>query len=92
VAGLSTGERRLLAVARAAVVRPDLLLLDEPLAGLDAGAAARATQLVSELAEFGTAVIVATTEPATARRLDCELRPLAEGRLAAAATPLRAAS
>ncbi|NBB70856.1 MAG: ATP-binding cassette domain-containing protein [Alphaproteobacteria bacterium] len=92
VAALSSGERRLLAVARATVVRPDLLLLDEPLAGLDAGAAARATQLVSELAELGAAVIVATTDPATARRLGCELRPLADGRLDAAATALRAAS
>ena len=92
VAALSTGERGLLAIARAAVVRPDLLLLDEPLAGLDAGAAARATQLVSELAELGAAVIVATTEPATARRLGCELRPVAEGRLGDGATPMMAAS
>jgi cell division transport system ATP-binding protein len=92
VAALSTGERRLLDVARAAVVRPDLLLLDEPLAGLDGRTAGRVAQLVGELAGLGAAVVVATAEADTARRLGCEAVTLTEGGLKMGAAPLRAAS
>ena len=92
VAALSTGERRLLDVARAAVVRPDLLLLDEPLAGLDGRAAGRVTQLVGELAGLGAAMIVATAEAEAARRLGCAAVTLAADGLRMGAAPLRAAS
>ena len=91
-AALSCGERRLLATARAAVVRPDLLLLDEPLEGLDEHAAARTARLVGELADLGGAVLVASSDADTARRLGCESVHLAAGRLRVGTTPLRAAS
>ena len=74
----SAGERRLLATARAAVARPDLLLLDEPLAGLDAAASGRTAQLVRELAELGTAVLVATTDGEAARQLGCAVLTLGD--------------
>lgn len=71
VATLAPGRRRLLAIARAAVTRPDLLLLDEPLDGLDDRAVARVRQLVDELARLGCAIIVASARRETARRLAC---------------------
>lgn len=92
VTDLSAGERRLLGIARATVVRPDLLLLDEPLAGLDTRAASRAVQLVGELAGLGAAVVIASAEADTARRLGCEAVPVADGGLGPGAVPLRAAS
>jgi ABC-type multidrug transport system ATPase subunit len=92
VTALSTGERRLLATARAAIVRPDLLVLDEPLAGLDARAAARTVQLVDELAGLGAAVVVATTATETARRLGCEIVALGDDAARASAPPLTVAS
>ncbi len=92
VADLSAGERGLLGIARAAVARPELVLLDEPLTGLDARAAGRAVQLVGELAGLGAAVVIATAEAETARRLGCEAVTVADGGLRLGAVPLRAAS
>lgn len=62
VASLSSGERRLLSIARAAVTRPDLLLADEPLAGLDRATATRVARLFQELARLGAAVVVTAAD------------------------------
>jgi ABC-type iron transport system FetAB ATPase subunit len=69
VARLSTGERQRLAILRALVQRPRLLLLDEPTSGLDPAAAAAVEALLAMELARGTAILMVTHDPAQAARL-----------------------
>ena len=57
---LSTGQRRLVFLARAVVHGPRLLILDEPFSSLDAAARARAASAVQGIMARGAAVILVT--------------------------------
>ncbi len=57
---LSGGEQQRLAIARAVVSRPDLLLADEPTAHLDAQTAADVARILVEFNQVGVTVLVAT--------------------------------
>jgi energy-coupling factor transport system ATP-binding protein len=71
IATLSGGERQRVAVAGALVLRPRLLVLDEPFSQLDGAGARALLDLCTELTRGGTAVVVAE------HRLD-ELLPAAD--------------
>jgi cell division transport system ATP-binding protein len=57
---LSGGEKQRTAIARALIVRPELLLADEPTGNVDPGLARRLLRLFIELHRLGTAVVIAT--------------------------------
>lgn len=59
---LSTGQRRRLALAVGIARRPDLYLLDEPHAGLDAPGRAYLDQVLARAAEEGRSVLIASHE------------------------------
>jgi len=59
---LSTGQRRRLALAAALARRPELFLLDEPHAGLDAPARSQLDRVLRETAADGRAVLIASHE------------------------------
>ena len=57
---LSGGEKQRAAIARALIVRPELLLADEPTGNVDPTMARRLIRLFIELQRSGTSVVVAT--------------------------------
>ena len=65
--GLSGGERQRLAIARAVLTRPQLLLLDEPTAHLATDVSARVIDNLSALAWHPTVVVITHDEQIAAR-------------------------
>jgi lipoprotein-releasing system ATP-binding protein len=72
---LSGGEQQRVAVARALVCRPSVLLADEPTGNLDESTASDLHQLIREMhQEHGLTSIIVTHNPALAARCDRILR------------------
>src|SRR3954447_6868640 len=69
ISRLSTGERLRLALVRALIIRPKVLLLDEPTASLDAASVAAVESLIAAERRVGLAVLWVTHDPSQARRI-----------------------
>jgi ABC-type iron transport system FetAB ATPase subunit len=69
VARLSTGERQRLALIRALLLEPPVLLLDEPTGALDAASTGKVEAVVREAMARGTAVVMVTHDLALAGRI-----------------------
>ena len=78
---LSGGEKQRAAIARALIVRPELLLADEPTGNVDPSLARRLLRLFIELNRLGTSVLIATHDLALMDQLDARRLVLGEGRL-----------
>ncbi len=78
---LSGGERKRVAIARALALQPEVLLLDEPTASVDAASVGLIEELVRRLPGRGTSVVLATHHLPFAFRLCDRLVSLQEGRL-----------
>jgi ABC-type Mn2+/Zn2+ transport system ATPase subunit len=64
---LSGGEVQRVLVARALAQEPSVMLLDEPLSGVDAAATASLVELFARLADDGAAIVVSTHDLALVR-------------------------
>lgn len=69
VAQLSTGEKQRLALVRALLPSPPVLLLDEPTGPLDEGSVARVEALLQERMASGTSILLVTHDSKQAQRL-----------------------
>ena len=70
---LSGGQQRLAAIAGVLACRPDVLIMDEPTAGLDARASARIHDLVRTLRAQGVTVLVITHSAAEAAAMGARI-------------------
>jgi len=85
---LSGGERQRVAIGRALLMRPQLLLLDEPLASLDAARKAEIMPYLERLRdEAQVPMIYVTHQPDDARRLASTVVRIETGRVAAVGGP-----
>ncbi len=84
VAQLSTGEKQRMALVRALLQDPPVLLLDEPTGPLDQESVARVEALLRERLAAGTAILLVTHAEAQAQRLAQQRYRMAGGRLEAA--------
>jgi ABC-2 type transport system ATP-binding protein len=95
VSSFSPGERRRLALASALVHEPDVLLLDDPLRGLDGFARLEQIEVFRELHRLGSTMVMAATRPEDALEVCESVAVLRDGTLvwsgdAAAAAALAA--
>ncbi len=84
--GFSKGMRQKVALAGALVHEPRLLILDEPLTGLDAGSARQVKDLLTERVRDGAAVIMTTHILEVAERMAERIGVIDKGRLIAEGT------
>jgi phospholipid/cholesterol/gamma-HCH transport system ATP-binding protein len=85
-ADLSGGMRKRAGLARAMVLDPDVLLVDEPSAGLDPITSGEIDDLLVALKKRGTTIVVVTHNIPSARHVGDELAMLHEGKLIARGT------
>jgi phospholipid/cholesterol/gamma-HCH transport system ATP-binding protein len=85
-ADLSGGMRKRAGLARAMALDPDILLVDEPSAGLDPITAGEIDELLVALKRRGTTIVVVTHNIPSARHVGDELAMLHEGRVIARGT------
>ena len=84
--GFSKGMRQKVALAGALVHEPQLIILDEPLTGLDAGSARQVKDVLLSRVEKGTTVIMTTHILEVAERMAERIGVIANGRLIAEGT------
>ena len=81
VSSLSGGNQQKVAIGKALMTRPIVLLLDEPSRGIDVGAKAEIYRVMRELSAQGIGIIFATSEIEEAMALSDRIIVMADGRI-----------
>jgi len=85
---LSTGQQRRLGLALAVAHNPPVLFLDEPTTGLDVASRVELHDLMRELQDTGTTIVLATHDMAEAEEMSDRVAILLKGKLVTIGTPL----
>jgi cell division transport system ATP-binding protein len=87
-ATLSGGEKQRVAIARAVIVKPDLIIADEPTGNVDEEMGERLMHLFRELnRNLNTTVLIATHDLALVRKSKADMLRLADGMVVRASAP-----
>lgn len=84
---LSGGQQQKLALAKLLVLRPDMLLLDEPSKGLDAESQVELALILERLSREGVTVVLSTHDLSFASRASDRMALLFDGQVACVADP-----
>ena len=84
---LSGGQKKLLELARAIINDPEILLLDEPLAGVNPKLAEDILSLIKKLSEDGITIIMVEHNIEAVMKISERIVVLAEGSLIADGSP-----
>ncbi|MCW6049784.1 ATP-binding cassette domain-containing protein [Lyngbya sp. CCAP 1446/10] len=80
---LSTGQKQLVAIARGIILEPKILLLDEPTSALDAGKAAHILQVLTQLTNNQTTILMVNHQLELAEQFSTRVLHLQRGKLIA---------
>ncbi len=78
---LSTGQKQLVAIARGIILQPKILLLDEPTSALDAGKAAHLLQVLTQLTNNKTTILMVNHQLELAEQFSTRVLHLQRGKL-----------
>ena len=81
VSSLSGGNQQKVAIGKALMTKPSVLLLDEPSRGIDVGAKAEIYRVMRELSAQGIGIVFATSEIEEAMALSDRIIVMADGRI-----------
>ncbi|MCX4911693.1 ATP-binding cassette domain-containing protein [Streptomyces sp. NBC_00878] len=87
--GLSYGQQKLVELAQALMLEPEVLLLDEPAAGINPALVERLTEIVRALNEAGTTVVIVEHNMPLVLSLCDHIHVLAQGQVIASGAPGR---
>lgn len=83
---LSGGQKQRVAIARALCMNPKLLCLDEPTSALDPQLTEQVAKIITELAEHGMMIVVATHHIRLVQSLNCTIHLMQHGKIVESAT------
>lgn len=86
-AQLSGGQRQRAAIARALMMKPEVLLFDEPTASLDPELVGEVLKIIKKLARDGRTMLVVTHEMGFAREISSKVIFLHQGKIAEQGSP-----